>query len=55
MIAATVQKYRFVRGKNRGNHIQKTLSNGKQPGDGNGGGAALLIVVVVAFLLLVLA
>lgn len=55
MIAALAQKYRFVRGKNKGNHIQKTLSNGKQPGGSNGGGAMLLVVVVVAFLLLVLA
>ncbi|QFR57600.1 hypothetical protein CPT_Slocum_020 [Serratia phage Slocum] len=54
MIAATAQKYRFVRGKNKGNHIQKTLSNGKQPGGSNGGGAFLLVAIVVIFLLVVL-
>lgn len=55
MIAALAQKYRFVRGKNKGNHIQKTLSTGKQPGGNNSGGAMLLVVIVIAFLLVVLA
>lgn len=54
MTTATAQKYRFVRGKNKGNHIQKTLSNGKQPGGSNGGGAFLLVAIVVVFLLVVL-
>lgn len=54
IVGVPAQKYRFVRGKNKGNHIQKTLSNGKQPGGSNGGGAFLLVAIVVIFFLVVL-